>query len=77
MSRVLSVTLEDEQMARLLRIAEQLGKTPTETTEMFVEERIREDEFPAIEFRSSEAEVPRALSSLLELFQRISPQINA
>lgn len=53
MPQILSVTLEDEQMERLLKVAEQLGKTPTETTTLFIQERLREDEFPAIEFRSS------------------------
>jgi uncharacterized protein (DUF433 family) len=53
MSHILNIRLEEEQMERLLRLSHRFGKTPDETTALLVEERLREANFPLIEFRDS------------------------
>lgn len=55
MSRVLSLRLKDEQIDRLQRAARRLGKTPSETAVLLLEESLRQREFPFIEFRDSPA----------------------
>lgn len=53
MSRVVSMRLQDKQLARLQRYARTLGKTPGEVSAMLIEEQLREAEFAFIEFRPS------------------------
>lgn len=53
MSRVVSMRLKDEQLARLQRYARTLGKTPGEVSAMLIEEQLREADFAFIEFRPS------------------------
>lgn len=53
MSQVLSTRLADETAERLKRFARRLGKTPSETGAMLIEESLRETEFAHIEFRNS------------------------
>jgi hypothetical protein len=53
MSRVLSLRLKDEQMARLTRLARRLDRTPSETAARLLEEALRMSEFAMIEFRDS------------------------
>ena len=53
MSHVVSMRLQDEQLARLKRYARTLGKTPGETSALLVEEHLREAEYAFIEFRHS------------------------
>lgn len=53
MSHVVSMRLQDEQLARLKRYARTLGKTPGETSALLVEEHLREIEYAFIEFRHS------------------------
>lgn len=53
MSQVVSMRLQDDQMARLKRYARTLGKTPGETSALLVEEHLRETEYAFIEFRHS------------------------
>ena len=53
MSHVVSMRLQDEQLARLKRYARSLGKTPGETSALLVEEHLRETEYALIEFRHS------------------------
>ena len=55
MSHVLSMRLRDDQMERLRRLARRLGRTPSETSALLLEESLREAEFAAIEFRDSPA----------------------
>lgn len=55
MSQVVSMRLQEEQLARLKRYARSLGKTPGETSALLVEESLREAEFAFIEFRHSAA----------------------
>ena len=53
MSKVVSTRLSTETEARLQRLARRLGKTPSETGAMLIEESLRETEFAYIEFRNS------------------------
>jgi len=53
MSRVLSMRLREEQIERLRRMARRLGRTPSETGALLVEESLRRSEFGHIDFRDS------------------------
>jgi hypothetical protein len=53
MSQVVSTRLPDHTAERLKRFARRLGKTPSETSAILIEESLRESEFPYIEFRHS------------------------
>lgn len=53
MSQVVSTRLPDRTAERLKRFARRLGKTPSETSAILIEESLRESEFPYIEFRHS------------------------
>ncbi len=53
MSKVVSTRLSEETEARLQRLARRLGKTPSETGAMLIEESLRAAEFAYIEFRNS------------------------
>lgn len=53
MSQVVSTRLNNETAERLQRFARLLGKTPSETTALLIEESLREQEFPYLEFRQS------------------------
>lgn len=55
MSRVLSIRLKDGQMERLQHVARRLGKSPSQAAALLLEEALRQDEFPFIEFRDSPA----------------------
>jgi hypothetical protein len=55
MSHVVSMRLRDDQMERLRRLARRLGRTPSETSALLLEESLREAEFASIEFRDSPA----------------------
>jgi uncharacterized protein (DUF433 family) len=47
--------LKDEQMERLRRAARRLGRSPSETAALLLEESLRRSEYPFIEFRDSPA----------------------
>lgn len=53
MSKVVSTRLSTETEAKLQRLARRLGKTPSETGAMLIEESLRQSEFAYIEFRNS------------------------
>ena len=53
MSTVISSRLPDHTADRLKRLARRLGKTPSETSAILIEESLRTTEFPYIEFRHS------------------------
>ena len=53
MSHVMSLRLRDEQMERLRRMARQMGRTPSETSALLLEEALRRAEFGHIQFRNS------------------------
>lgn len=53
MSRVVSMRLKDDQLRRLHRMARGLGRTPSETSALLVEEGLRRREFGHIDFRDS------------------------
>jgi len=53
MSKVVSIRLRDDQIARLQRAARQLGRRPSEAAALLLEESLREREFAFIEFRDS------------------------
>ena len=53
MSQVVSLRLQENQMERLRRLARRLGRTPSETSALLVEEALREAEFGFITFRNS------------------------
>jgi hypothetical protein len=55
MSEVVSLRLPDEQAKRLKRQARRMGRTPSETGRILLEEALRQIEFAHIEFRDSEA----------------------
>jgi uncharacterized protein (DUF433 family) len=51
--RTITLELDERQSERLARAAKQLGRTPEETVGVFLEEALREQEFPLIEFRDT------------------------
>jgi predicted transcriptional regulator len=53
MSQVVSARLPEETVERLKRFARRLGKTPSETGAMLIEESLRQEEFALIDFRNS------------------------
>lgn len=53
MSRVVSLRLQEPQMERLGRLARRLGRTPSETAALLIEEALRMAEFGHITFRDS------------------------
>lgn len=53
MSKVLSLRLNDEQYERLQRAARRLSRTPSESAVVLIEEALRQQEFPLIEFRDT------------------------
>jgi predicted transcriptional regulator len=55
MSRVVSLRLQDNQLERLQRLARRLGRTPSETGALLVEEALRRTEFGFVDFRDSAA----------------------
>jgi uncharacterized protein (DUF433 family) len=53
MSKVLSLRLRDDQVARLDRAAREMERTPADVAALFVEHALREREFAWIEFRDT------------------------
>jgi uncharacterized protein (DUF433 family) len=53
MSSVVSLRLPEPQAARLRKYARRLGRTPSETGRILLDEALRQIEFPYIEFRDS------------------------
>jgi uncharacterized protein (DUF433 family) len=51
MSRIVNLRLKDEQMERLRRLSRSLGRTPSETGVLVIEEALRRAEFAFIDFR--------------------------
>lgn len=75
MSQVVSTRLPDRTAERLKRFARQLGKTPSETSAILIEESLRESEFPYIEFRHSPlGRQPYLKNSSLALWEVIQDQ---
>ena len=54
-SRVMSLRFAPQQMERLERLARRLGRTPSETGALLVEESLRRAEFARVDFRDSAA----------------------
>jgi uncharacterized protein (DUF433 family) len=54
-SSIISSRLEPEQERRLVRKAKQIGRSPSETGALLIEEGLRRDEFAFIDFRNSPA----------------------
>lgn len=54
-SKVMSLRFAPQQMERLQRMARRLGRTPSETGALLVEESLRRAEFAHIDFRDSPA----------------------
>jgi uncharacterized protein (DUF433 family) len=52
-SAVVSLRVSDEQAERLQRKARQIGRTPSETGAILLDESLRRDEFAFIDFRDS------------------------
>jgi hypothetical protein len=52
-SAVVSLRVSEEQVERLQRKARQLGRTPSETGAILLDESLRRDEFGFIDFRDS------------------------
>ena len=52
-SAVVSLRVSDEQAARLQRKARQIGRTPSETGAILLDEGLRREEFAFIDFRDS------------------------
>ena len=52
-SAVVSLRVSDEQAERLQRKARQIGRTPSETGAIFLDEGLRRDEVAFIDFRDS------------------------
>ncbi len=55
MSKVISIRLKDRPMESLHRIARRMGRTPTESAQILLDEMLRQCEFAFIEFRDSPA----------------------
>ncbi len=55
MSKVVSLRLNDDQIERLQRVGRQVGRSPSETAALFIEESLRQREFAFIQFRDSSA----------------------
>lgn len=55
MSRVISMRLKDAEAERLRRLAERLKRSISETASLLLSEKLREEEFPLVEFRASVA----------------------
>ena len=53
MSKVVSLRLKDPQVQRLERAARRMGRTPSETAALLLEEALRQQEFAFVEFRDS------------------------
>lgn len=53
MSTTVSLNLTNDQIARLKREAQRLGTSPAAVAARWVEEKLRESEFPYIEFREA------------------------
>ena len=53
MSTTMSLIFTDDQIERLEREAQRLGKSPSAVAARWVEEKLRESEFPYIEFREA------------------------
>lgn len=51
----MSLRLRDDQRERLQRVARQLGRSPSETAALLIEEALRQREFAFVEFRDSRA----------------------
>jgi hypothetical protein len=54
-TKVMSLRFAPQQMERLQRVARRLGRTPSETGALLVEESLRRSEFALIDFRDSVA----------------------
>ena len=54
-SKVMSLRCAPQQMERLQRMARRLGRTPSETGALLVEESLRRAEFAHVDFRDSAA----------------------
>ncbi len=52
-SRVFSMRLRGEQVERLRRVARRMGRTPSDTGALLIEEALRRAEFALIDFRDS------------------------
>lgn len=52
-SRVVSMRLKEEEADRLRRLSSRLRRSVSETAALLISEKLREEEFPLIEFRSS------------------------
>jgi hypothetical protein len=52
-SSIVSSRLEPQQERRLVRKAKQIGRSPSETGALLIEEGLRRDEFAFIDFRDS------------------------
>ncbi|MCZ8305126.1 MAG: hypothetical protein O9336_00190 [Microcystis sp. LE19-98.1E] len=76
MSQVVSARLPDHTAERLKRLARRLGKTPSETSAILIEESLRESEFPYIEFRHSPlGRQPYLKNSSLALWEVIQKRL--
>jgi hypothetical protein len=53
--QTIDIEMPDEQAARLDRFAMSVHKSPREATAQLIEEGLRHAEFPAVEFRDSDA----------------------
>jgi uncharacterized protein (DUF433 family) len=53
--KVVSIRLSDEEAAYLARTARRLGRTPSATAAMLVDEGLRRERFPQIEMRDTAA----------------------
>jgi len=53
--QTIDIEMPDEQSARLDRFAMSVRKSPREATAQLIEEGLRHAEFPAVEFRGSDA----------------------
>jgi uncharacterized protein (DUF433 family) len=54
-SRVVSLRLKEEDAAKLDRLARQQQRTPSATAAILLTEKLKEEEFPGIEFRQTAA----------------------
>src|SRR5215203_1746845 len=71
MSKTVSLRSPDETARRLEAIAQELGLSVSEVRAMMIEEWLRQDEFPEIEFRTFNHERHACVKGAMQIWQLI------
>jgi hypothetical protein len=71
MSKTVSLRLPDERARRVEEVAQELGRSVSETTALMIEEWLRQDEFPEIEFRTFNHERHACIKGAMQIWQLV------